>query len=239
MNLPLISFVKVDYPGYFPDFGILPRLVYIYTEKDLSNAHAMWDGLCLVFIPLFILCLVLVGRKLLIKWKRKQVLHFIQRFSVGDPFWDEIKMKETAVSMFQQVQYAWMRNEFRSIAPWISDRLKMEWQHTWLTLRQLNYAFLAGKIDITRVTIIAVEDHLNTYQHKFKVEISGYIKRYFKDGNTNLLVHKNTMELQAFTDIYTFVRGDDQWLLDGVHYSANFGHIMLAKNFQSLQLTQQ
>jgi hypothetical protein len=228
---PISNFyITADYPGYFPDFGLLKYLIYQYTETDISRAHAAWDGICIVAIPILIIVGWLITKKILILLKRQKVKNTLALFSQRDPFWNEYKMKELSEELFNNVQYAWMKREFKTLAPWLTDKIKMEWQSTFSIMQQMNYVFVAGNIDIRRTTIISVEDHLDDNQDKFKIEISGYMKRYVKNKENNSLFIKETSELKAFTDIYSFIRSGDQWLLDDIDHKANLAKILKARN---------
>jgi len=56
------------------------------------------------------------------------------------------------------------------------------------------------------------------------------MKRYVKNKENNSLFIKETSELKAFTDIYSFIRSGDQWLLDDIDHKANLAKILKAKN---------
>jgi hypothetical protein len=230
MNLSFIPLLAPDYPGIFPDFGILDLLIYAYTDKEISRAHSAWDGFCIVFIPTFIFVSWRITRRLMILSKRWKVDKLLKTFEEKDPFWNKMMMREMAENLFHQVQEAWFTNSFRSLAPVLTDKIKLEWQETWKQLLLNQYVFVVGNIDIRRVNIISVEDHLDNNQDKFQVEISGYIKRYVKDKHQGDVLYRGKTGYEAFTDIYSFIRYDDQWLLDGIHHGANLKHIMSLKN---------
>ncbi len=226
INLPLV----VEYPGYFPDFGMLKYLIYQYTDYDVPRAHAVWDGLCIVIIP-FLMVLVWRGlKKGIVIYKRWKVTKLIHHFSEKDPIWNKNTMVEMAENLFYQVQSAWFSNSFRSLAPVLTDKIKLEWQETWKLMRLNHYKFMVGQIDVRSVNIISVEDHFDNNRDKFQVEISGYIKRYVKNKPDGTLFVRSSSDYEEFTDIYSFVRFDDDWLLDGIHHSAKIDDILNTKN---------
>jgi hypothetical protein len=217
-----------DYSGYFPDFGLMHQIQISYAQSTpIENLHAAWDGFWVVMGPVLVYMLYYLAKRVILHRKRQQVLQFIQNFALNDPFWNAATMKNISTQMFIDVQYAWMKNEFRHIGPWLSDQLKNEWQDLWVSMQNNDYAFFVSAIDIQRVTIIAAEDYLDDNKDTFKVEISGYIKRYIKNRSTNQLALNHDPGLKSFTDIYTFIRREDQWLLNHIQYEANFGDILL------------
>jgi hypothetical protein len=220
--------ISSTYTGYVPDFGLLEQISNTY-ETPIESLHGAWDGFWIVMTPIGLYLLYYFTKKLLIARKRKKVLQFIHQFSITDPFWNAAVMKNIATSMFIDVQYAWMKLEFRNIVPWLSDSIKTEWQHLLATMQKNDYAFFVSSIDIKRVTIIAAEDYMDDAKDQFKVEITGYIKRYVKIKTSNQLALHQDPSLKAFTDIYTFIRQENQWKLLHIQHEANIGDILFAK----------
>ncbi len=206
------------------------------ASDRLEQLYAAYNGFLVVIIPIALYVCWLIVKKVWLMIRKTRVKNYIQTFSTNDYFWNEKRMIEKAKEMFISVQKAWTRNEFVPLAPQLTDKLKMEWQEIWLRMRRRKYMFACSVIDIKRITIIGVIDHFDNHQDRFKVEITGYVRRYLRDNRQKMLTENSTTGLQKVTDIYSFIRYDDQWLLDGVHYSANFTDMVLAKtrNYHSL-----
>jgi len=227
MNLlftfPLLS----DYYNFIPDFGFLNFLVYARnSDVDIENARQCWDGFWIVMLPFLLVLSYRFSKKLVICLKKQKVNKRVQSFAKKDPFWNINAMRKIARSLFYEVQSAWFNNNFKPLAPMLIDNIKFEWQETWKIMQKNNYKFLVGKIDIRNVNIISVEDHFDDNRDKFKVEISGYIKRYVKNKPNDAWFSRSPSDYEEFTDIYSFVRNDDEWLLDDIHHDAKFTEIM-------------
>ena len=236
MKLLYIGHLAAEYPGYLPDFGILKHLIYQYTENDISRAHAAWDGFWFVAIPFLLVLFIKFCKKLLVKIKRQKVIKLINGFAENDPFWNSKAMHTMSKDLFYEVQYAWFNNDFKDLAPMLSDKLKFEWQETWKIMKINNYKFVVGKIDVKNVNIISVEDHFDNNKDKFNVEVSGYIKRYVKNKPDDSLLARSASDIDGFIDIYSFIRQDDQWLLDEIHHGAKFVDIFRFENKDYNQL---
>jgi len=229
MNLLLTQIPNDLYKGIFPDFGILSQLD-LQTDYEISNAHAAWDGLIIILIPAMIYLSWRGFKKWVIFRKQLKVNSLMKEFAGKDSFWNKELMKTMAENLFHEVQSAWLHSNFKPLAPLLTDKLKMEWQDTWQQMKLCDYVFIVGKIDVRSVTIISVEDHFDDNRDRFKVEVSGYIKRYVKNKPDGSMLVRTSHDFDEFMDIYSFVRYNDQWLLDEIDHSTTIREVILAKN---------
>lgn len=230
MNLITQQFIITEYQGIFPDFGILDILIYQYTPDDIARAHQAWDGFLIILIPALIYLSWRGFKKWVIYRKQSKVNALIREFSKNDPLWNKESMKSMSENLFYEVQHAWLYSNFKPLAPLLTDKLKMEWQDTWQQMKLCDYIFIVGKIDVRSVHIISVEDHFDDNRDKFRVEISGYIKRYVKNKPDGSLLVRSSSDYDEFMDIYSFVRLNDQWLLDDIDHSTSIREVLLSKS---------
>jgi predicted lipid-binding transport protein (Tim44 family) len=165
--------------------------------------------------------------------KKQKVRQFLKEFEKKDRFWNEKEMLLIGKQIFTNVQKAWLQNDFKEIGNHLTERAKNEWTDTWLQMKNMDYVFHCRIVRIERVTIIAAEDHADDSKDNFTVEISAELIRYLKIDGTNQLAPHNTAFKTHITDIYTFIRKDNQWLLDKINYTADLTEIFKYRSTNS------
>jgi predicted lipid-binding transport protein (Tim44 family) len=220
IGLLMIGFFSLPW-GFMPDESAM--------EPQDRSALIMGMWVMMILIILFIGWLA--GRRMIVRIRKEKVRKFIREFSLKDPFWNEEEMLKVSRTLFNYVQMAWIKRNFYYVTNYITDQLKAEWETRWQKMTNTNIGYHSSKLDIDRVIIVGVEDYSNNEKDSFSVEISGYIKRYMYNKSTMSVISKNTSELEYITDIYTFVRRNDRWQLNKIHYNAGILDILSMQVF--------
>jgi predicted lipid-binding transport protein (Tim44 family) len=185
---------------------------------------ALWlGGFGALAVLVLIVWLILMNLKYTAR--KQKVSKLIREFGKNDSFWNEEKMLVLGKLIFTSVQRAWWKSDFKEIGMFLTDGLKEEWIGTWVNFKKMNYVFHCRIIRIERVTVIAAEDYSDDTKDSFTLEISAELIRYLKIDRTKQLAPHNTANAKHVTDIYTFIRKDNQWLLDKINYSADLTEI--------------
>jgi predicted lipid-binding transport protein (Tim44 family) len=204
------------------------RIPIALVMPNANDQESLWNGMYIsigIFIPVIILMLWLYIRKKTKADRVFRVKEMIHRFSKSDPFWNEIQMRKLGKDMFHMVMHAWSKNDSKKIGPFLTDRLKKEWRDNWTNMIANGYVFVYNQIFVESVTVIGAQDFPDDSKDSFSVEISGYVKRYLEHKQSGTIVPKHGNELDNFMDIYTFVRVENEWLLNEIHPGAKFKDI--------------
>lgn len=178
--------------------------------------------LLLVFIGIF----SWLGYKLYLINKREQeIKFFIKMAKEKDSFWDEEAMIKTAKEIFIWVHQAWSKNNFKVIAPLLTDQLKKEWVEVWEGMKQMNYVYYCSITVIHEVMIVGAEDYEDNNKDSFTIEISANVRRYIYHKPTLTIEPNHTHEMQYVTDVYTFIRSENTWKLNEIKNNEGFTNL--------------
>lgn len=177
-----------------------------------------------VIIPIGIILLSIALKK----YKKIKAKIYVRRFANLDPIWNESAIINHARSMFNAVNDAWLNMDFNQVLPRITDDLKLEWIQVLKSMESDKLLYSYSSVQIDAIEIIGAYDDLDNNRDMVQVRISGYMRRHFRNSETNELTRYSSPGFDFFADLYTFNRNEDVWLLDKIEYFAGFTKIMLS-----------
>jgi hypothetical protein len=177
-----------------------------------------------VIIPIGIVLLSIILKV----YKKMKARFFVRRFAEQDPIWNETAILNHTRSMFNAVNDAWLNMNFIEVMPRITDDLKLEWIQILKIMESDKLLYSYSSVQIDAIEIIGAYDDVDNNRDLVQVRISGYMRRHFRNSETNELTRFSSPGFDFFADLYTFNRCEDVWLLDKIEYFAGFTKIMLS-----------
>jgi hypothetical protein len=191
--------------------------------KMVVDSNTGWWMFSLVIIaPVFILFLAYALRI----YKELKASYFVKQFAKKDPVWNEQKILDKAEVMFYAVNNAWLEMNFTPVLPFVTENIKLEWIQVLKSMKKDRLLYNYSKVKLDEIVIIGAMDDVDNNRDWVQVKISGYMRRYFRYQETNRLTEYSSPGYDFFSDLYTFKRYEDEWLLDKIEYFAGFTKIM-------------
>ena len=183
------------------------------TSGAVNNHLAPSELAILTTLGLFVCVSSLVG--VLLYFRKIRTRDVLNKLSADDPLWDEPSLNRLVEETYYRVQEAWRRRNPDLARDCMSERLYQH--HLCLTHSMLrkNHRPIMLAIDCKETAIIQVIDYQDNNKDSFKAHIVGSMIDYVVDDMTKQRVSGSCND-QSFSEIWVFIRQNNQWLLDEI-----------------------
>lgn len=178
----------------------------------------------------FVLMLALLGAAGLVAyltWQNQQykvelaekfraVKVLTEELSQADPLWNLRAMMSRVNTVFFRVQQAWTERNQETARPFMSDQLYV--RHKALTdqLRADGKRNVLENIKLAEVLIYSVADYQDNTRDTFAAQLTGSMLDYTVQEPHDYLTAGSPIIPESFTEVWFFVRQENQWVLDAI-----------------------
>ncbi|HTB52004.1 MAG TPA: hypothetical protein VK718_04445 [Ferruginibacter sp.] len=218
-----------DLKKFFKSFLVLavslffwPTVVQVFSTNS-PMGQAFFSNLNTVsrlLGVLFLLASAVVG--VLIIYKEKTSDRILAEATDKDRFWNKDEMTLQIKSVFYKVQSAWEGNDITCIKNYATVDFLDSFSELLKTKNENSHVI--DTIEISEAQVIGSQDFINNKNDKF----IGYIKGSF--GTTAIDPQTNEPIRKEFSEMYHFIRGDDDWMLDSINYKVGIWNLLSIKD---------
>ena len=151
--------------------------------------------------------------------------------SSPDDIWRIDNLEETAKNAFYNFQKAWMEKDLSSLSNFVTQRFYDEQNANLVNSLPGYKQNIIECIQIKSIKIIACRDYIDNSFDSFTANIKGSLIDYTINKKSKKILSGSSTEFEKFTDSYTFLRYNNQWLLDEVENDPMLGHFLNSKNY--------
>lgn len=181
-------------------------------------------GIIALILAPFLLIYGLIISYLLNK-KNKKAKQLLQQIAQEDPMWNHRRMKARIEEIYFKVQSAWMERNQDLAKDCMSDRIYLKHKLQTDEMLRNGRKNILAKVNLKDATIFSVSDFQNDDLDTFAAHISGSMIDYEVDDVTGTILSGDSSKIESFTEIWHFIRQNNQWVLDEIDQNASMGDI--------------
>lgn len=171
---------------------------------------------------------ILLGMVLHRKKRRSKAVILESRLS--DTFWHLGEMEKHSKKVFLEMQKAWKGRDMTPVRALVSDSLYKDYELKLEKMRDKKEVNILNSITVKNVDIIGAEDFQNNEDDRFSVYIDGEMQDYMVNEWTGDLLYGTSREVRPFSDIYHFIRVNNQWILNRIDGKVTVLDVVMSKN---------
>jgi hypothetical protein len=218
-----------DLKNYFKSFLVLAVGMFFWpTMVDVFSAGSpkmriffmSWNSAIFPLALLFSFGSAVIGAIIVYKGKRSE--NVLAEANEKDRFWNEDDMIEEIRSVFYKVQNAWENNNAEYIKDYATPSFLNSFKE--LLKNKNDDSHIIDKIEISEIEVIGCQEFFNKKEDKFE----GYIKGSFATSTINPVTNEPVKK--DFSELYYFVRIDNDWILNMIDYKFGIWDILSIKN---------
>lgn len=169
---------------------------------------------------------------LLVAWKSAGSSKVIREASLEDKQWDMRFLKDHAETMFKRMQNAWMRRNLDTVKDQITQRLYHRYKQELDDMRTNKEVNMIENINILEVRIISARDLRDNNNDSYIAWIRASLVDYTTRGPDRTIINNGDKEAETITDLYTFTRSNNKWLLDHIDNHVDKLDLLGASNYK-------
>jgi len=218
-----------DLKNYFKSFLVLAVGMFFWpTMVDVFSAGSpkmriffmSWNSAIFPLAFLFSFGSAVIGAIIVYKGKRSE--NVLAEANEKDRFWNEDDMIEEIKSVFYKVQNAWENNNVEYIKDYATPSFLNSFKE--LLKNKNDDSHIVDRIEISEIEVIGCQEFLDKKEDKFE----GYIKGSFATSTINPATNEPVKK--DFSELYYFVRIDNDWILNAIDYKIGIWDILSIKN---------
>ena len=218
-----------DLKNYFKSFLVTavglffwPTIVNVFSSDSpkMRSFFMSWSSGVQFLAILFACGSAIIGAIIVYKETRSE--NILAKASEKDTFWDEDSMTTEIKDVFYKVQNAWEDGTIEFVKDYTTPNFQNSFQE--LLKNKHDNSHVIDTIEIAEIKVIGCQEFLNKQQDKFE----GYIKGSF--ATSAIDPENNEPVKKEFSELYYFVRKDNDWLLDSIDYKVGIWDILSIKN---------
>lgn len=152
--------------------------------------------------------------------KHRQATTMLSRLRGLDPLWDEDHIHRRVELAYFSIQSAWTNRDQDIAREYVSDRLYAKHKMQTDEMIASHRRNVLENVNLMSADIIGVRDFNDDARDHFEVHIKGSMADYMVNDETGAVVSGKPGETELFTEIWRFVRGEDDWVLDEIEQDA-------------------
>jgi predicted lipid-binding transport protein (Tim44 family) len=154
--------------------------------------------------------------RLVIARKGNESRVLLEKLRERDPIWDPDSIERRVDHVFYNVQEAWMERDQDIARDCGSDRLYAK--HKAETDRMLadHRTNVLESITLDKITVVEVEDSGDESRDHLWAMLKGSMYDYTVDDRTETLLSGSNTSAERFSELWKFVRGANDWVLDEI-----------------------
>lgn len=157
--------------------------------------------------------------------KSRETRALLARLQEVDQTWDLARIQKRVELTYFKVQEAWTARDQDIAKDYLSPRLyELHKVQTDQMIRAGRQNML-DRINLKQARVIGVKDFVEDSNDRFWVHIEGSMIDYMIDDATGAVLSGSPDDPEAFTEIWSFVRGDVDWVLDEINQKAGLFQI--------------
>jgi hypothetical protein len=182
-----------------------------------------------ILFPIVAVYVFILNSKL--KKKTNEVKALTEKISVSDSLWNHRHLMSTTRLVFMQVQKAWAERNQKLVKDVMTKKIYEKHK------AQTDEMIAAGKknileqIKISRIVIISISDYKDNSKDSFSAYIDASMIDYTIDEKTSEVLSGDNSDPHSFSEIWTFLREDDNWKLDEISTDTSLSIIDNGKVF--------
>jgi hypothetical protein len=202
-----------------------------YVMARAGGGESGGSGWILKFIlfPIVLVYILLLNSKL--KKKSQEVKTLTDKISKGDELWNHRHLLSTSRLVFMRVQKAWMERNQDLVKDVITNKIYEKHKAKTDEMIAKGTQNILKDIKISEIVIISVSDYKDNSKDSFSAYINASMIDYTIDEKTSKVISGDDSESNSFSEIWTFLRENDQWKLDEISQNTSFDVIDNSKVF--------
>jgi hypothetical protein len=202
-----------------------------YVMARAGGGESGGSGWILKFIlfPIALVYILLLNSKL--KKKSQEVKTLTDKISKGDELWNHRHLLSTSRLVFMRVQKAWMERNQDLVKDVITNKIYEKHKAKTDEMIAKGTQNILKDIKISEIVIISVSDYKDNSKDSFSAYINASMIDYTIDEKTSKVISGDDSESNSFSEIWTFLRENDQWKLDEISQNTSFDVIDNSKVF--------
>jgi predicted lipid-binding transport protein (Tim44 family) len=207
--------------------------IFVFIPGD-AMARAGGGGgkgggiLALIFWPFFVIYSAILGYFVVKKNKESRAL--LEKIRQFDNSWGIDHIKSRIELVYFKVQEAWMERNQDLAKEYMSERLFFKHKTQTDQMIQQGRKNILERINLMEAKIVEVADYNDDSKDQFWVFIKGSMIDYLIHEESGTVIQGDREKPEHFTELWKFVRGPDDWVLDEIDQDAE---ILEVKNFKS------
>lgn len=152
--------------------------------------------------------------------KQRAAEQLLASLAQQEACWNLKHLTDRVTEVFFKVQEAWTANNQEVARTCMSAQLYCKHKMQTDGFLALGRRNVLASISLQEIAIYSVSDHKNEARDTFSAQLSGSMIDYMVNKN-GAVIAGTPSETETFTEIWKFVRANNQWVLDRISPSAS------------------
>lgn len=159
---------------------------------------------------------------ILMDYKQREAAELMRRLEKLDPLWGESHIQARIEATYFAVQNAWTQRNQDLAREFMTDRLYEKHKRQTDAMIAEQRRNVLENVHLIHAKVIGVQQFVNKSQDRIQVHIKGSMIDYHIYTETGIRLSGDTNTPEGFTEIWQFLRGDSDWLLDQIDQDPHF-----------------
>ncbi|MCX6231209.1 MAG: Tim44-like domain-containing protein [Bacteroidetes bacterium] len=185
--------------------------------------------LAFILAPFFLVYSAILT--VMLERKRNKVENLTVELNKRDKIWNFRSMMARVEEVFFKVQKAWSERDQELARDCMSDRIYQKHKMQTDEMIAKGTKNVLERINLKEVMIFSVSDYKDDSLDTFSARIEGSMIDYHKEELTGIIISGDIAQPDSFTEIWTFIRIGNKWVLDEIDQKVTMGDIRHGKIF--------
>ncbi len=169
-----------------------------------------------------------------IEKKNAKALILLDKIDETDEIWNYRTIKERMENIFFNVQMAWTKRDQDIAKEYMSNKIYKK--HKMQTDRLIENKLInkLERVNLISTKIIGIFDDEENDKDSLKAVINGGMIDFMYDEENNKIIAGSDKDYEEFSELWTFIRKDDNWVLDNIEQSVESRSVKNTKIFSHL-----
>ena len=172
----------------------------------------------------------LVATALVAIWKNIESRRLLAKLRRADGSWDVDAINSRVERAYFKVQQAWTERDQEIARDYLSPYLFEKHKRRTDEMIEQGRRNVLENIRLRRARIVGVRDRVADSKDRIWVRIDGTMIDYIVDDKTGELVSGSRSQPVRFTELWSFVRSESGWVLDGISQNAGALNLLTLQN---------
>ena len=185
---------------------------------------------------------VAIGK--IIARKNEEAILLMDKIDDTDRIWNRDEIRARIEDIYFKVQEAWTKRDQNIAKDYMSQRLYDKHKRQTDELIEKKLINQLERINLHSIQIIGIYDDEIDENDKLQVVINGSMIDYMYDEKQSRIIAGSRTSAEEFTEIWSFIRKDDTWVLNQIDQTVNstsvknmkvFSHIIESGNNRNIK----
>lgn len=177
----------------------------------------------IIVLPVVLIYTAILHYKL--NKKNKEAKALLRKLSTSERLWDERVIKKRIEEVFFRVQQAWMERNQDLVKDCVSERLYQKHKIQTGQMLQNKRKNILEQINLIEAKVVEVLDFKDDTKDSLWIHISGSMIDYTIDERSHRIISGKKDKIETFEELWKFVRGPTDWLLDEIDQKVSFSDL--------------